>query len=440
MAERTKGFVQLENRLVEAMIDAGFVGSQLLIMLVLARLTIGWNRKTASMLAIEIARYAGLSPTGGFRRALRELVQNGVVIEMHEGNKTTYALQPDYASWGRFSTSETKLAAIWDRRPASDDALLRHLAASGQLTLQGHLSAVSIEDPDDPAGSPKEQADDPTGSPPEPPGVPQKTPQGRGTEDKSLFGEDVEGRKDIEIQETQKTTATAAREVVGGNAPARVAEPTPPIATAHDEQTRQYAIKLSVAVNRAIGTRWFKGENPHPVVYATGLDLAAELRAVSVPLELAESVIASVCATSRNAKPMSTVSYFRQPIMDAARVEEQRVLNADAAGTRRGGAPASIAVLVDPEKGKRSIERHDADVATYQQERTAAAITWGKDEANAKAYTAIALRAKTHFEGQSGSWLQAAHAEMIVNECAKAAKFPDFDTWIQARSAEPAGV
>jgi phage replication O-like protein O len=179
------GHVRIANRLVEAILDAEFTGAQVRILLALARLTYGWRKRTASVSVVELANLAGLSGTGGFRRAFHDLIRNGVILEMKEGRTLTYAIQKDFVAWGRFGGNEGRLALRWDTRPKSDDALLKHMESTGELTLQGHVA------PEPPS------TDDPTGSP-------SVTPQGHSTSPhrvnttgaKSLFDETVEGGKD----------------------------------------------------------------------------------------------------------------------------------------------------------------------------------------------------------------------------------------------------
>src|SRR4051812_9959424 len=94
------GHVRVANRLMEAILDTELSGAQLRIVLALFRLTFGWRKRSVTISPSELAKLTRLSPTGGFRRALSELVDNGVVVELKDGRSFTYAIQKDYVKWG----------------------------------------------------------------------------------------------------------------------------------------------------------------------------------------------------------------------------------------------------------------------------------------------------------------------------------------------------
>lgn len=119
------GHVRVANRLFEAMLDADFTGAQLKMVLGLIRLTYGWRRKTVSISVPDLAAKLRLAPVGGFRRALRELVDEGVVIEVERGTghtAATYAIEKDFTCWGKFSTAPARLARMWGEKPLHLDA------------------------------------------------------------------------------------------------------------------------------------------------------------------------------------------------------------------------------------------------------------------------------------------------------------------------------
>jgi phage replication O-like protein O len=103
------GHVRIANRLFEAILDADFTGAQSRILVALIRLTYGWRRRTVTLTVPELAAYCRMQPVGGFRRALRDLVGEGVVIQLeHDRGRsaTTYAIQKDFMAWGRYSVAE----------------------------------------------------------------------------------------------------------------------------------------------------------------------------------------------------------------------------------------------------------------------------------------------------------------------------------------------
>ncbi|MGH7720551.1 MAG: replication protein, partial [Gemmatimonadaceae bacterium] len=122
------GYTRTANRLEEAMLDADFTGAQFKILRGLVRLTYGWRRKTVTISVPDLAHKLRLSPTGGFRRALTDLVSEGVVLCLARGTSaatpSTYAIQNDFTRWGRYSVAPGRLASIWDERPASNDTLI----------------------------------------------------------------------------------------------------------------------------------------------------------------------------------------------------------------------------------------------------------------------------------------------------------------------------
>jgi hypothetical protein len=164
------------------------------------RLTFGWRRRTVTLTVPELAAYCRLQPVGGFRRALRELVAEGVVLQLeHDKGRsaTTYAIQKDFAAWGRYSIAEARLSAIWSTRPQSDDALLHEIAGT---TPQGQTPAGDI-----PTGS---DGTTPQGQTGEPHRV---TPTGA----KSFDGETVAPSKDSETQgQTEETTTQHGTDAV----------------------------------------------------------------------------------------------------------------------------------------------------------------------------------------------------------------------------------
>lgn len=144
--------VRLGNRLLEAIISAGFHGTQYKIVLAVARQTIGWQGYSVTSSRSELATLCGCSPVGGFRRALKELIDEGVIVLVAPGGGASsngYALNQNFEQWGRFSQADAKLAALWGR-PESDDQLS---IPALTLTLQGPGAGPSGVQVLDPPGS-----------------------------------------------------------------------------------------------------------------------------------------------------------------------------------------------------------------------------------------------------------------------------------------------
>jgi phage replication O-like protein O len=260
------GYVKIANRIVEAILDAKFTGTQVRILLALVRLTYGWRRRTVAISILDLAKLCGLAGTGGFRRALYDLIHNGVVLELVEGKATVYAIQKDYVQWRAFGGNEGKLAARWDKRPTHDDALLRHVESSGQLTLQGSSNepeTAGEADSDSTLQGSDPIRNDPVGFPGVPHRVRGSTPQGNETGDKSLFGETVDGGKDRKDNEIQTAQATAT---------ADTADP-------ELEPDCEFARGIATAANNAIGLRWTNARTLH---WSSATQLASDLRRMGV--------------------------------------------------------------------------------------------------------------------------------------------------------------
>lgn len=130
------GHIRIANRLYEAILDADFSKAQMRILIALIRLTYGWRKKTVMLALIDLVRFTRLSPSaarrdtkhegeisGGFKAALKELTDNGVVLCMRGGGalRSTYAIQKDFSRWGKFAVAPARLEALWKNRPDSDD-------------------------------------------------------------------------------------------------------------------------------------------------------------------------------------------------------------------------------------------------------------------------------------------------------------------------------
>lgn len=159
------GHIRLRNRLCEAVISAPFHGMQYKIVLAVIRQTIGWQRQAVSISLSDLAVLCDCSPVGGFRRALKELVAEGVLHLVVEGGGATanaYALQADFERWGKFSQATRKLESLWGRPDHESQLPLQILT----VTPGGRSEAPSGSKEPHPVGSSTPPATDaePAGS------------------------------------------------------------------------------------------------------------------------------------------------------------------------------------------------------------------------------------------------------------------------------------
>lgn len=146
------GHLRLGNRLCEALISAPFHGMQYKIVLAIVRQTIGWQRQAVSLSLADLATLCGCSPVGGFRRAIKELVAEGVLHLVTEGGGATanaYAVELDYERWGKFSQATRKLESLWGRPDHEDQLPLQILT----MTPGGNAPVPSRMVVVDPRGS-----------------------------------------------------------------------------------------------------------------------------------------------------------------------------------------------------------------------------------------------------------------------------------------------
>jgi phage replication O-like protein O len=133
------GHLRVANRLYEAFLDADFTATQFKILHTLVRLSFGWRRRTVTISHSELAAAAALAATGSFRASLRELIAEGVVLQLEQGSghsKSTLAIQKDFTRWGRWAIHPDRLQRRYGVRPESNDALLTKEHASDTLPTE----------------------------------------------------------------------------------------------------------------------------------------------------------------------------------------------------------------------------------------------------------------------------------------------------------------
>jgi phage replication O-like protein O len=261
------GHVRIANRLFEAILDADFTGAQSRILVALIRLTYGWRRRTVTLTVPELAAYCRMQPVGGFRRALRDLVGEGVVIQLeHDRGRsaTTYAIQKDFMAWGRYSVAEARLTAVWQSRPQSDDDLL-----SEGVTPQGQTP----------------QGDNPTGSyGTTPQGHPVQPHRVIHTGSNPLQGVELDPRKDSERQGKDK------------------------VVVSRDDAITRFVVMAN------------KGLSEHPahpqmiprilVGQPSAGEATDSILAAGIPVEFAESAIYELAKTHGGKPPIGSLKYF----------------------------------------------------------------------------------------------------------------------------------
>ena len=415
------GYIRIANRLYEAMLGADFSPVQFKMLHGLIRLSYGWGRRTVTLSHGELADAIGATASGHFRGALRDLIDSGVVLLVDAGTgarRATYAVQKDFTKWGRWATHPDRLKARYGTRPEAHDELLPRSSRERDKNGAGDNFDDDLEGACFQAPSPPPDRD------------PARKQAGRVPESrqggcleagtltgpKSLHGETVGPRKDIERQERQTTKANSKQPLAARD-------------VSIDEQKHRYSVALAVATNTSIEKRW--GEQTHVLHFATGAELAAELFGAGVPIEVAELAIASVCRASKQRRPPGSISYFRGAILDAVRDAEQRELNATNTNGKRGGDPRPLAHVLYPAQ-----KRDDRDVRrAYDEARRAAAIAWRKDPANKAAQHEIVEAVRARYDTVAESpWRDRAIDADVVAACATAAGFPDHETWLEQRA------
>lgn len=453
------GFVRLANRLLEAILMAPFSGPQLRIVLALFRLTYGWRRISVKLTVSELATFAGMPPGpdaeragGAFRKDLRDLVRSGVVLapDARSGAKViTWAVQKDYAKWGRFSVAEGKLKATWDVAHRHDDSLIRdaksdlpnendadgkaeesdgnegdsdgndpaRTQASSDEDEKARLQASAVEDP-----APHQASTRPDTGPAPGPISGQMNPA------TAIESNDLEARKDSkDSKDITTTTTTVDDDSENGGSKA----PSP---------ESVYTLGITVAANRAIEAKW--GEQIHPLYYGASSQLAADLMTDGVPLDVAQSSILAQVKASKNPEPPSSINYFRRGILQAAKSDEQRALDRSdipvAEGvSARGGMPTSIAYVVSQQSDRADydMDRH------YEAERDRAAKAWSDEPANAARFNAIVAKAQADNAIIAGTKMgDRAIARDVMMACGIAAGFPAREVWKAARNVPRGAV
>ena len=301
------GHVRIANRLFEAILDAEFTATQVRILLGLVRLTYGWRRRTVTIGQAALARAVHLNPGGTFRAALRELVTEGVVIQVEQGKgdaPSTLMLQKDFTQWGEFAVSPMRLARIYGERPESHDELLDTIpespassssdtAPDGEVVGEGSASKQA-------GGAAPYAQTEAGGAPQNGQGV--RLILGVPTTAKSLSDNAATVRKDNDRQGKPEDEVVVDRE--------------------------RALVRFVVMANKGLAEH---ADHPQPIAdILVGQPSAAEathtILDAGVPVEFAESALYQLAKAHRARGPVRSLKYF-----SAAVVKEWRRAQASAA-------------------------------------------------------------------------------------------------------------
>jgi phage replication O-like protein O len=398
------GHVRVANALYEAIVYASFTGVQGKIVHCLIRLTYGWRQRSAQISMPDLAGWCNVAPSGGFRRALDELIAEGVIIEVARGHGRTpscYAVNKDFERWGRFSVASRALEGLFGRRPSSVD--------SPTLTGQSIVASPA------PVEADYSEADEPlsahVGELSAPVGV-SSAPMGAGKKPEAAA---VSADTTAERQERQE------RQLL-------------------QQRAEQFAIRLTSTANNAIAERWGEATRTRPIRWDTATQLCIELLQIGVDPELACQAVADSARASKKPAPPRSISYFADVITDAHKAAEQRALDEQHPAPKGRVQPSRVTVGVrrggEVFVASKDREEH-ARRSKYSAARAAAGVAWGKDPANQVRYAEILeeVTAK-HATTIETSWGRNARDIEVVSRCADAADFPSYDAWLDQHQQE----
>lgn len=281
------GHLRIANALDEAITFAAFTGTQTKVVRCLVRLTFGWRRHTVRIALPDIAERCNVAFTGGFRRALDELIREGVVLEIEQSSgrcAALYAINKDFEAWGKFSVAARALESLYGERPESNDSRIPR--------------SHSLLDKEPPQGHEQESYMPPQGESHAPTGQDDSPHRGMNTGAKSLIGETVQPPKDSERHERQVD--------VDDEAPV----PEPELS----------ALYIAIWANRAALERWPNTTRTYTPGSATSI--ATDLREAGVEWQVVrESIYRQM---RKLPEQPGSVHYFRPGILKAWDAEKAR--------------------------------------------------------------------------------------------------------------------
>ncbi len=472
--QKDHGHVQIANRLLEAIIKAGFTCRQHQILLALFRLTYGWRKRSVLLTELELARLANAADEkakragGAFRADLGVLLRWRIVLrqeapEYGRRGQFVWAINKNFEDWGVFSVAENRLAATYGSKPRWDR---EHERGVFELARTQATSIDEDEDDEWPEDGPDMRPiSGPDNGEDENAKWPGIGPQyglvpGQMSEPKSLSGETYEAGKTLkdssssEITEKRAVasissgdgnslaaangeTSETAGETAEESAPPAARSVPEPAPVERDPETL-YAIGLTSAVNVAEDAKY--GEPPSgPLRYPSALKLAKKLMAEGISLALAQHAITAKVQVLSERKP---VNYFAGCIRDAYADAQQRLADAKyqkPVVEKLEGLPSRVSPLTRESRLELERQRTSTQLALeHGRLQTAAGEAWRDDPPNAERVAAIAARVKQNYETLDlqvlgGSRLERAIDAEVVELCARASGFPDFETWLVQR-------
>lgn len=392
------GFTRTANRLDEAITYADFTGTQGKIVRCIIRQTFGWQRLTVRIAHKEIADRCNLAFTGGFRRALEDLLDEGVLIEVERASGRTpgaYMLNKDFENWGRLSVPAKALERLAEERPRDVDDVL---TAQDKVPPQG----PSIDECP-PGGS--IQTVPPQGNP----------PQG-GTHNSPLGG-------------TQRPSTTTGERKLEN------------VVTTREGETRVDGLRLVVAANLGLLEHEKRPQKVPRILPGQGwtVDAVEQLQAAEVPTEFAESAIFELAKAHRSDTEIRSLGYFVPATI--RRWEEAKAAAQLATAPRPATLPSAPRRQPTFEDRAAAKDRERANELSrvrlereYVAERNAAIAAWKL--AHPAEFMAIVEDVKSDIGYEAGGPLGQQTFDRVVEVAIveKHRAFPTEDEWLEART------
>jgi len=478
------GFLRIANALDEAITYADFSATHMKIVRTIVRLTYGWQRLSVQISHRDLAERCGLRLGGGFRRALEELIANGVIRELQPGSgrvTAAYAINKDYERWGRFSVANAVLDRLFRERPINVDRMPKPVdGARGYVYYARDGNHVKIGYSSDPwtrvldmrtarptveliaiePGDRKVEAE-----------RHRQFAEWRIADNREWFEWSAEIERHIEtiqpavtnapyapdeadVVEWSDPTGTVSHSPQGHPATPRGGMPSSPksdngneleapkdsrktvekhatTTSARDEEVQRYAVGMATAANNAITEKW--GAQPNVLHWSRACPLASELVARNVPLDLARVAIANCVRRSKNERPPASFNFFASAIDDEVRAQEQRALDRVHPAPAASVKPTRISAALQPPGTISLADKNDRERA-WASARRAAGIAWGKDPNNAARYREFVEKATAEYRdffegGNPPNWVVNARDKRVIELCADAAGFPTLREW-----------
>lgn len=97
--QKENGFTPIANEIVESLVKAGLLGSELSLVLFIIRKTYGWNKKHDVISLTQFEKGTGLSRPTVVKTLKNVLIKNLIVKTLLPSNKYAFSLNKDYETW-----------------------------------------------------------------------------------------------------------------------------------------------------------------------------------------------------------------------------------------------------------------------------------------------------------------------------------------------------